>query len=220
MPEGHKKHRYKLVYFQGKGRGEPIRLIFHHFGVDFDDIRLSQEEWQAHKQLKIAPMDQLPYLVVDDEKLVLCQSMTIARYLAKSFGRSQGFAGKGITEAALSDMYADGVNDIITSYLYNVMFIKDDAAKKKASKEFYKTKYTNFLDTYQEALKNNSSKHENSGHFLVGKQLTYADFVFACALHTCDEVMPKSLKNHSLLNDYLTYIKNLPTIKDYIEKNW
>lgn len=52
MPEGHKKHRYKLVYFQGKGRGEPIRLIFHHFGVDFDDIRLSQEEWQAHKQLK------------------------------------------------------------------------------------------------------------------------------------------------------------------------
>lgn len=46
------KHTYKLIYFDTKGRAEAIRLIFHHFGVDFDDVRVTGEEWAELKQAK------------------------------------------------------------------------------------------------------------------------------------------------------------------------
>jgi hypothetical protein len=44
--------KYKLLYFDGKGRGEPIRLLFHIIGVEFEDVRLSDEEWETVKQSK------------------------------------------------------------------------------------------------------------------------------------------------------------------------
>ena len=40
---------YKLTYFNVKGRAEVIRLIFAVAGVEYEDIRLSREEWAAMK---------------------------------------------------------------------------------------------------------------------------------------------------------------------------
>lgn len=41
--------KYKLFYFDSKGRGEPIRLMLHIIGVEFEDIRLSHEEWETNR---------------------------------------------------------------------------------------------------------------------------------------------------------------------------
>ena len=40
---------YKLTYFDGRGRPEPIRMIFALAGVKYDDIRLSDEDWEELK---------------------------------------------------------------------------------------------------------------------------------------------------------------------------
>ena len=40
---------YKLTYFNVKGRAEVIRLIFAAAGVEYEDIRLTTEEWVAMK---------------------------------------------------------------------------------------------------------------------------------------------------------------------------
>ncbi|PIK61850.1 hypothetical protein BSL78_01181 [Apostichopus japonicus] len=74
---------YKLIYFNWKGRAEGARYIFHLAGQEFEDYRVTKEEW---KQLKPkTPLGQIPILEVDGKQLP--QSHAIRRYLAEEFGQ-------------------------------------------------------------------------------------------------------------------------------------
>ena len=43
---------YKLTYFPGRGRAEPIRMCFAAADVKFEDVRIAGEEWAAFKPSK------------------------------------------------------------------------------------------------------------------------------------------------------------------------
>lgn len=36
---------YKLSYFNFRGRGEPIRLLFHFIGVEFENFQIQRKDW-------------------------------------------------------------------------------------------------------------------------------------------------------------------------------
>lgn len=93
----------KLIYFPVRGRAEPIRYILAQSGGKYEDVRIARENWPQMKPSKLAiiiisfvlsrwiyffflatPMGQVPVLEVDGQQI--CQSMAIARYLAKKFG--------------------------------------------------------------------------------------------------------------------------------------
>ncbi len=40
---------YKLTYFNGRGRGEPIRMLFALAGQEFEDNRVGGDSWQEFK---------------------------------------------------------------------------------------------------------------------------------------------------------------------------
>ena len=42
----------KLIYFNGKGRAEPARLILAQAGVDYEDHRIEFADWPALKSSK------------------------------------------------------------------------------------------------------------------------------------------------------------------------
>ncbi|KAJ8301308.1 hypothetical protein KUTeg_020295 [Tegillarca granosa] len=142
---------YKLHYFDLRARGELARMVLNTAGQDFEDIRISFEEWPKVKSS--FPTGQLPLLEIDDLKL--SQSMAIARYLAREYAmptgqmpvlefdgqklsqsmaiarylaRKFGFAGKTNLEQALVDQVVDTVGDLFTEFV-KCRFEKDEAKK-------------------------------------------------------------------------------------------
>jgi hypothetical protein len=55
---------YKFQYFDGRGRGEIIRYVFHAADKDFEDIRYDFPTWATIKECKyliLYPTDQSSY---------------------------------------------------------------------------------------------------------------------------------------------------------------
>ena len=54
----------EVVYFDGLGRAEAIRLALHIGGVPFKDTRVAVADWPALRDSGRLPLKQLPLLVV------------------------------------------------------------------------------------------------------------------------------------------------------------
>ena len=134
---------YKLRYFNLRGRAELARLLFHYAGQEFEDIHIGFEDWPTLKQseypahyytahnacseldvkskyvhdwISAMPFKQLPVLEVDGQSL--SQSNAIARYLASKFKLN----GQTDLETALSNMYVDHIEDLMSGKWYTMSF--------------------------------------------------------------------------------------------------
>merc|ERR1711976_895085 len=74
---------YKLTYFNGRGRAEGIRMTLAASGVEYEDKRITFEEWGALKPN--VPFNGLPMLEADGKQLG--QSGAILRFLGKELER-------------------------------------------------------------------------------------------------------------------------------------
>ena len=91
---------YRLNYFNFRGRGETLRLIFAAANHSFEDNRFELTHWHDYKPR--APFGKAPWLEIyeHDHEIVLSQAPTIARYLARKFH----LAGKSEIETAELEM--------------------------------------------------------------------------------------------------------------------
>jgi len=82
------QNKITLYYFNAMARAEISRLILHYNAVEFEDKRVSFQEWKEFKQThkELLPFGQLP--VLDWNGKIIAQSHCIARYLAQKFGQS------------------------------------------------------------------------------------------------------------------------------------
>jgi len=95
-----------LTYFQFRGLGEPIRLLFEDLGAPYEDRRLDLfgDDWKALAPR--LPFRQLPRLEIDG--LTLFQSQAILRRLA----RAHGLAGDSEAERTRCDVSVEAARDL------------------------------------------------------------------------------------------------------------
>ena len=170
MPE------YKFYYFGLHARGEPIRMLLAHAGADWEDVRVTFEEWP---QLKPSmPNGQVPCLEVNGKKMG--QSNSILRYI----GMKLGYYPEDPMQAYESDMLSDAFADV-QAKIYLPHFENDPAVKKEKTDLVFETLVPNFLKVIEPICA--------KGQFLVGEKLTCADFwigglyVNYCANELCFE---------------------------------
>ncbi|KAF7991206.1 hypothetical protein HCN44_002768 [Aphidius gifuensis] len=193
---------YKLTYFNITGLGEPIRYLLSYGGVDFEDKRVSFDEWPALKSQM--PMGQMPLLEIDGKKYN--QSQAILRYLAKKFK----VAGGDDDEAYEIDNAVDTMADMRIALA--TWHFEADAAAKERQKEKAFSKMDLVLGKLEETVK------KNSGYLVRGK-LSWADISLAAYNDFLSKVIGKSLvADYPELKKLIEKVSAVPNIKKYLEK--
>ena len=122
-------NKIKLTYFNARGRAEVSRLMLAHKGVEYEDCRITRDQWPELKPK--TPFGGMPLLQYNG--LELAQSMTIARFLA----RELNLAGKTRCEEAQVDMVVDCVVDLFAAFT-KLMTEKDEAKKAEMTEKMGK----------------------------------------------------------------------------------
>jgi glutathione S-transferase len=203
---------YKLTYFNGRGRAEIIRLVLTAAGIPFEDVRVPFEDWPKLKQTM--PFAQMPVFEIDG-KVQLCQSLAVARYLARLYN----LAGKTELEQAQADMIIDCVEDMLRPIPMFFRIEQDPVKKAELKKKYIEEQMPDFL-TKLEALANKLSPGKD--HYLVGDSVTWADLYLvraegALKLQAGVE-NPFDKEKYPKLTDILERVHRLPKISAYTAK--
>nr|XP_023025843.1 glutathione S-transferase-like [Leptinotarsa decemlineata] len=194
---------YKVHYFDFTGRAEPIRMILSYGKLDFEDVRVSREEFQKLKPT--LPLGQLP--VLEFQGHMIPQSTAICRFLANKANLS----GKDEFENLKIDVAVDTIEDLkkkVSEWAY-----EKNEEKKKALEETTLKEHVPFF------LKKLEIHAEKNGGYLALNRISWADIIFLCAYETLGNMLKKDI-----LIDYpnLTKVKQnileVPSIKEWIKK--
>eukprot|EP00042_Codosiga_hollandica_P059647 m.920074 g.920074 ORF g.920074 m.920074 type:complete len:417 (-) comp61055_c0_seq1:97-1347(-) len=198
--------KLKLTYFDFAGLAEPARLAFFIGGVEFEDERLTGDQFKAQKAAGRFPNDKVPVLWVDDQPV--SQSNAILTYAAKA-------AGFYPTDPFL----ALKVDEVLSNFadvgaLFTVSAVDDQEKKKALRLEIAHGPLTVWAKRFDDALGKSAS-----GYF-VGESLSPADlkaYSFFVAVKAGDyDFVPKTvLDQFTNIDKFLAKIKSHPKIVEY-----
>lgn len=197
------KHTYTLFYFNVKALAEPLRYLFAYGGIEYEDVRVTRDEWPALKPTM--PMGQMPVLEVDGKRVH--QSISMARFLAKTVGLS----GANPWEDLQIDIVVDTINDFRLKIAVVSYEPEDEIKEKKLV-----TLNTEVIPFYLEKLE--QTVKDNDGHLALGK-LTWADVYFAGIVDYMNYMVKRDLlEAYPSLKSVVDAVNGIETIKAWIEK--
>ena len=157
---------YKLYYFNVKARAELIRWIFVQAGVEYEDIRLTKEQWAEMKPTTANGC--LPILEVDGK--MLSGSGPIARYVAEKHGLAGENDFENAQIAGIDDLLTDVANRFTTFWIE-----KDEAVKEQMKKDINEKHLPFYLGCLEKSITTNGAPEG----WLFGKKITYVDLKLA-----------------------------------------
>lgn len=149
---------YKLTYFDfDGGRGEPIRIALHAAGIEFEDNRISFEEFQKSRQH--IRFTCVPVLEIDGAAIT--QSNAINRYIGKMAGL--------YPEDDLQALYCDEVMDALEDLSHQVVktFGLEGDELKQAREKLVDGWLTVFIKGLDELLARGGGKYFADGRLTV-----------------------------------------------------
>eukprot|EP01060_Flectonema_neradi_P038864 TRINITY_DN829_c0_g4_i2.p1 TRINITY_DN829_c0_g4~~TRINITY_DN829_c0_g4_i2.p1 ORF type:complete len:238 (+),score=40.15 TRINITY_DN829_c0_g4_i2:57-716(+) len=202
----------KIVYFPAPGRVEPVRLALTLGGIDFEDERVTFEQWGSMKE-GVAPK-QLPLMYIGDK--VIGQSAALMRYAASI----SKFEGRPLypTDALLAlqvDEFVDYTAEIFPPFAAS--FKIQDQSEKEA---FRAKAVAEGGDIHKWLLYVDSLLGKSKSGFAVGDHLTIADIAAFCWLQplssgVIDGVTVSCLDEFKNIKSHKQKIGSIPAVKAY-----
>lgn len=152
--------RYKLTYFDfDGGRGEPVRIAFHAAGIDFEDHRISFDEFV--KTRSTMRFTCAPVLEIDGNEVT--QSNSMLRYVGKMAGLYPA--------DDLQALYCDEAMDAVEDLLHQVVrtFGLEGDELRQARKKLVDGWITTYVKGFAELLA------RGGGEYFADGRLTVAD---------------------------------------------
>ncbi|RKP09187.1 hypothetical protein THASP1DRAFT_22934 [Thamnocephalis sphaerospora] len=145
----------------------PIHFLLADAGVSFDTHRISQHDWLHHRQELIrsnkSPYGGLPVVEVDGRSYT--QLLPTLRYLARRVGK---YHAHGAEDEYLIDAAADVALDWINDYSKAHIAPSANEGIQHRYRDEQRPRYAHAINHYL-------SRH--NGPFLLGNEVSYADFV-------------------------------------------
>nr|XP_055169246.1 hematopoietic prostaglandin D synthase isoform X1 [Nyctereutes procyonoides] len=197
--QNHIMPKYKLIYFNMRGRAEIIRYIFAYLDIKYEDHRIEQTDWPEVKST--LPFGKIPILEVDG--LNLHQSLAIARYMTKN----TDLAGKTELEQCQVDAIVDTLDDFMSRFPW--------AEKNQDIKD----RMFNELLTYDGPhLLQDLDTYLGEKEWLIGDSVTWADFYWEICSTTLLVFKPDLLDIHPRLVTLRKKVQAIPAIADWIQR--
>ncbi|XP_077999270.1 S-crystallin SL11-like [Glandiceps talaboti] len=200
---------YKFYYFDGRGRGEVVRLILAAAGISYQDIRIDEDNaWPAEKATGKYAFGQLPTMEIDG--VMIAQSRAIGRYIASQ----HGLTGKTAEDNLKIDSIADTMEDLFAGWAEIIFKIEDETKKAEAQKAYESEFVPNVLGHLEKILKSN----KGGDGYLVTDGLTWADLAFYSQIENNINMNAKVLDNYPKLKALYGRIAALPKIAAWLKK--
>lgn len=139
---------YEVLYFDGAGRAEAVRVMLHAAGIDFQDTRFAHTDWPALKPT--TPLGAVPVLKIDGVSHVQC--LALARYAAKK----AGFYPDDPFQALVVDEVLESINEVTGKAPQD-----PDADEKKRKRQEWQTtgltQYADFIESRIQKFGNGNS---------------------------------------------------------------
>jgi len=189
----------ELVYFNGRGRAEIIRLTLTAAGMEFNEVNLPSKEI-FHSLLPDLLYRQVPMLRIDGMNVV--QTAAIVRYIARK-ANLQGGTDPHIVR--VDELY-EGTRDAFVGF-YGFGFLADEQSiMDKIKKDLDK-----YLPIFDKVLS------ENGTGYLVGSSLTIADLgLFELLQAAVDYLTVDRFKEYPAVTLFYETMTSLDRIKHYL----
>uniref|UniRef100_A0A1B6MVD0 glutathione transferase n=1 Tax=Graphocephala atropunctata TaxID=36148 RepID=A0A1B6MVD0_9HEMI len=197
--------KYKLIYFNGRGRAEAIRWLLAYMEEDYEDVRIESGDWLKMKHT--TPFEQLPLLEEDGKPT--CQSLAIVRYLAKK----AGLAGDNDWENLQLDIVSDALVDLRSPVTTFMRETNEDL--KRTKKETY------IKETIPFYMKKLDTLVKENGGYLANKKLSWVDFLFVSSVVESLNLIcgvPDITADYPNLHALTQKILDIPQIKQWVAK--
>ena len=187
-----------LHYFAIRALGELPRLMLELAQIPYDSVMY----WNTTEYKELAPFGQMPLLTggdLDDNDMILSQSSSIVRFIAKEANLD------GSENGAVGEARADMIYECSKDLSANKGAIHSTTDEERAKLHAMLAKTVELLDEYE-------------GPFFSGMSITYGDVAMWHALATIEELKPGYLKQHGFveLAEFVTEVAELPPIANYL----
>jgi glutathione S-transferase len=189
----------ELVYFNGRGRAEIIRLTLAAAGIEFNEVHLPSKEF-FQSLLPDLLFKQVPMLRMDGMNIV--QTAAIVRYIA----RKANLLGDIDPHIVRVDELFEGTRDAYMGF-YGFGFTPDE----EGIKQKINTSLDKYLPIYNKVLT------ENGKGYLVGSSVTIADLgLFEVIQATIDYFTAERFKEFPAIVKWYETVSSLDRIKHYL----
>ena len=196
---------YKLYYFNQMGRGELVRWIFVQAGLSYEDVRLTDEEWEEFKPK--TPFGKIPVLEVDGK--LLAGSGPIARYLAEEHGLAGSNAFENAELAGLYDLIEDMQMKLILMF-----FEKDEKRQAEMKQDLQEKDIPEFLGILEKCITDNGSPEG----WIYGSKVTYVDMSVVLTTGILVMVDPNILEGYPAILKLKAEVESMPKITKWIQE--
>ena len=142
-----------------------MRMLLDKAGVQYEDVRLTQEQFAEMKSSGTLESGQVPMLELDDGSK-LFQTDAVLFYLARLHGFMPEDPLQNHNGHAMMSSYNE---DFVQKKMYPVMFMPEGPEKEEAVKKVFAEDAPKYLATLDKRLQNSK--------FLCGDKLSCYDFV-------------------------------------------